>query len=346
LFSRKVLVRRVQTAVPLALAAALFVYAITPWLAGSSAARPPRTIVLYGFSILGECINRGVFPEFQREWRERTGQRVELVSAFAGSGTITNQILLGVPAHVALLSLELDAMKLADGGIVPPASWRTLPNGGVVNRTPFVILVRPGNPKGIRDFRDLGKPGVRVVHPDPLTSGGANWAIIAEYGSGFRRTSGGGANAGFEVLRGVWRNVVAQAASARAARTQYENGFGDALITYEQEAIYDRGRGQLKSDIVYPPSTIFSEHTLVRIDRNVSRADRALVDAFVQFLWSDRAQAAFSRYGFRSVNEERNAGFARIADGFRISDFGGWKRAKKEIIEGVWKARVLKELGK
>jgi sulfate/thiosulfate-binding protein len=344
-FRRRVFLSRVSQLVPAVLAGGLFVYAITPWLPGKDTARPPRTIVLYGFSILAESLNQGVFPEFQRGWQARTGERVELVSSFAGSGTVTNQILMGVPAQLALLSLELDAMKLAAGGVVADGSWRSLPHAGIVNRTPFVILVRPGNPKGIRDFRDLSAPGVRVVHPDPLTSGGANWAIVAEYGSGFR-TSGGSAQAGYEVLRGVWKNVVAQAASARAARTQFENGFGDALVTYEQEAVFDRARGKLHSDVVYPRSTILSEHTLVRIDRNISAADRPLIDEFIRFLWSPSAQTAFSRYGFRSVDEERNGGFSRIEDGFRVADFGGWKRAKKEIVDGIWKARVLKDLGK
>jgi sulfate/thiosulfate transport system substrate-binding protein len=344
-FRRRVLFRRIGVVLPVLAAAALLVYAVVPWLPLSRKARPPRTIVLYGFSILGDALNRGVFPEFQKDWRTRTGETVELISSFAGSGTVTNQILMGVPAEVALLSLELDALKLAAAGVVAKDSWKTLPHAGVVNRTPFVILVRRGNPRNIRDFRDLAAPGVRVVHPDPLTSGGANWAIVAEYGAGFR-TPGGGPRGGYDMLLGVWKNVVAQAASARAARTQFENGFGDALVTYEQEALFDRSRGKLKSDIVYPRSTVYSEHTLVRIERNIPRRDRDLVEAFVQYLWSDRAQAAFSKYGFRSVDEGRNAGFTRIEDGFGISDFGGWPRAKKEIVDGVWKARVLKELGK
>lgn len=344
MFRRQVFIRRVQLALPVVIGAALFAYAVVPWLPVSGSARPPRTVVLYGFSILGEALNRGVFPEFQREWKSRTGEHVELVSSFAGSGTVTNQILMGVPAQVALLSLELDAIKLAAAGVVPKDSWRSLPHRGVVNRTPFVILVRPGNPRKIRDYRDLTAPGVGIVHPDPLTSGGANWAIVSEYGAGLR-AEGGSAKAAYELLLGVWKNVVAQAASARAARTQYENGFGDALVTYEQEAIFDRGRGKLKSDIVYPRSTILSEHTVVRIDRNIPREDRDLVEAFVRFLWSDRAQEAFSKYGFRSVDERRNGGFTAIEDGFTIADFGGWPKAKKEIVDGVWKARVLKELG-
>jgi sulfate transport system substrate-binding protein len=311
-------------------------------------ARPPRTIVFYGFSILGDVIDHGVFPEFRRQWRERTGERVELVSSFAGSGTVTNQLILGVPAHLALLSLELDAYKLAEARVVAAESWRHLPSGGVVNRTPFIILVRPGNPKNIRDFADLARPGVRVVHPDPLTSGGANWAIVAEYGAG-ARGSADPVRAGHDLLLGVWKNVVAQAASARAARTQFENGFGDALITYEQEALWDRTRGRLKADVIYPRSTILSEHTLVRIDRNASSKDRDLLDAFVRFLWTEEAQRTFVKYGFRSVNEQLNHGnpaFGSIEDPFRISDLGGWKRAKKEIVDSIWKNQVLAELKK
>src|SRR4029077_5976943 len=138
----------------------------------------------------------------------------------------------------------------------------------------------------IRDFADLARPGVRIVHPDPQTSGGAIWAILAEYGAGERlRPAGGRA-----LLLGVWRNVVAQASSARAARTQFENGFGDALVTYEQEVVRDRARGRLKGEVISPRSTVLSEHTLVVVGRNVDPSERELIAALVEFLWSDEAQ--------------------------------------------------------
>jgi sulfate transport system substrate-binding protein len=302
--------------------------------------------VFYGFSILGETMNEGVFPAFEKVWTAEGGSPVEFISSFASSGTVTNQVLLGVPAELALLSLESDADRLSEGGVVADGSWRALPHGGVVNRTPFVILVRPGNPKKIRDFADLARPGVEVVHPDPLTSGGANWAIIAEYGAGMR-DSPGDPDAGRRLLAGIWGNVVAQASSARAARTQFEQGFGDALITYEQEAIWDRARGKLKADIVYPRRTILSEHTLVVVDRNTRPRDRPAVESFTRFLWSESGQRLFVEHGFRSVDEALNAAnpaFGRIEDPFLIADFGGWKRARREIVDGVWKEQVLKEL--
>ena len=333
--------------VPAIFLAALLGYAAWPWLPFTRAETTPPTIVFYGFSILADVCQEAIFPAFQKLWAAEGGGRVEFASSFGGSGTVTNQVIMGVPAQVALLSLESDADRLADAGVVPHDSWKRLPNAGVVNLTPFVILVRPGNPLGIRDFEDLGKPGVRIVHPDPMTSGGASWAIVAEYGSGARGAPGGEA-AGEKVLAGVWRNVVAQAASARAARTQFENGFGDALVTYEQEAIYDRSRGRLAADIAYPQRTILSEHTLVVIDRNVRPAERALVARFVEFLWSDEAQRLFVQYGFRSARPEldaANPAFGTIASPFRIADFGGWQRARRDIVDGIWKDRVMKELG-
>jgi sulfate transport system substrate-binding protein len=325
---------------------ALLSYAVWPWLPGVRR-EADRTVIVYGFSILADVMNDGVFPAFQAEWQSRTGEHVEFISSFAGSGTVTNQIVMGVPAHVAILSLELDAHRLVEEGKVQPNAWRVPGKGGVVNRTPFVILVRPGNPRGITGFADLARPGVGVVHPDPLTSGGAQWAILAEYGSALRRT--GRPDSAYAELAGTWGNVVAQASSARAARTQFESGFGDALITYEQEAIADLLRGELNGEIVYPRSTVLSEHLVVVIEENIRPEDRDLVSAFVSFLWSEPAQRIFVQHGFRSVDEALNAGnplLGRIDDPFTVEDFGGWARVKSEIVDGIWKARVLPELGR
>jgi sulfate/thiosulfate-binding protein len=331
--------------VPVLLLGALLLYALWPWLSLPGGRERPRTVIFYGFSILGEVMNESVLPAFARRWEERTGERVELITAFAGSGTVTNQLILGVPADLALLSLELDAERLAAAGVITPGSWRRLPEHGVVNRTPFVLLVRRGNPKGIRYFSDLARPGVGVVHPDPLTSGGANWALLAEYGSAARRAAAGGERAAGEAaLRGVWANVVAQSPSARGARTQFENGFGDVLVTYEQEVLKDLEKGTLDGEIVYPPSTVLSEHTLVIVEKNVAPEERELVRSLVEFLWSDPAQRLFVASGFRSVRKDLNRlnpAFGRIEDPFLVRDFGGWGRVKREIVDGIWRDRVL-----
>ncbi len=337
---------RLTALVPPFVLLSLGLYAVWPWLRLPGGAPPPRTLIVYGFSITGPAMNDGIFPAFQAHWLAQTGERVEFVGSFAGSGTITNQIIMGVPADLALLALELDAQRLVDAGILPGSTWRDLPHDGVLNRSPFVIAVRPGNPLGIGDFADLARPGVGVVHPDPLTSGAANWSILAEYGAAGRRQPAV-PGAGRAQLAGIWGNVVAQAASARAARTQFDNGFGDALITYEQDLWADSHAGTWAGTIVYPPSTILSEHTLVVLDRNIAPDERDLVDAFVAFLWSDAAQRRFADYGFRSVDPALNADrFPPIADPFTVADLGGWSVAHPQIIEAIWKDQVLPELNR
>lgn len=325
----------------LSLAALTFLFA--PWIPGLSGAKR-RTITLYGFSILGDVINRGVFPAFAQHWEAKTGEKVELVSAFAGSGTVTNQIRLGVPAQVAILSLELDAMALEKDGIISEESWKRLPHGGILNQTPFVILVRPGNPQQITDFASLSRPGVGVVHPDPLTSGGAQWALLAEYGSVIR--SGGSQQEALATLGAIWTNVVAQASSARSARTQFQGGFGDALITYEQELVAD---DRLEGQIVYPPCTVLSDHVVVVIERNIADSDRELLDGFVDFLWSKTAQEIFVAHGFRSLDPELNKSNPKlrpIARPFTVQDLGGWPKARQEIVEDVWRSQVMTKVGK
>jgi sulfate/thiosulfate transport system substrate-binding protein len=322
----------------------LLAYALWPWV--FPPAQPTRTVIVYGFSILGEVMNEGIFPAFAARWEVETGEQVEFISAFASSGTVTNQMIMGVPAEVAILSLELDALRLVEAGVVPGPTWRDLPHAGVVNRTPFIIIVRPGNPLNIQDFADLTRPGVGVVHPDPLTSGGAQWALLAEYGSVLM--TGGDLQQAFDQLLGIWKNVVAQAASARAVRTQFESGFGDALITYEQEVISDLLRGRAIGEIAYPVSTILSEHTVVLLEDNIPADDLPVVRAFLDYLWSDEAQRIFVAYGFRSVDESLNSlnpYFGEIVAPFTVAEMGGWVEAKKAIVDAIWKDKVLPELG-
>lgn len=332
--------------VPGTLVLGLLLFGFWPWLPFSSATAPRRTVVFYGFSILAEPIERSVFPEFRRLWHDKTGEQIELISSFGGSGTVTNQVIMGVPAELVMVAHEPDADRLARAGLVEHASWRSLPHHGIVNRTPIVILVRPGNPKQVRGFDDLARPGIGVVHPDPQTSGGASWAILAEYGAGLR--SGGPAE-GTRLLRGIWKNVVAQASSARSARTQFENGFGDALVTYEQDVLTVVAAGKAVPAIVYPRSTIMCEHLLLIVRRNVPRRDEPAVSALADFLWSETGQAMFVAGGFRSVEDAlnaRRADFGAITDPFFVDDLGGWPKARAEIIEGVWKKLVLPEIGR
>ena len=305
-----------------------------------------QTITVYGFSIMKEPLEKEIYPAFKSKWKREHGIDVDFVSSFAGSETITNQILQGAPAELAIVSIERDAERLREAGATT-VDWHKYPHGGIVNKTPFVILVRQGNPKGITDFADLGKPGIKVIHPDPVSSGGAQWSILAIYGSELKRSE---AETGkrdpvraLQALQAVWKNVISSPGSAREARTQFELGQGDALVTYELEGLAMKQAGAA-IDIVVPRSTIFSEHPVVLIDRELNANTRPLVEAFIRFLWTDEAQRAFVKYYFRSVtSDELNAEqtkFAAIAEPFDIEMFGGWGRAFPEVIENIFRDQV------
>lgn len=309
-------------------------------------------ITLYGFSIMKESLEKEIYPAFAAKWKREHGVDVHFTSSFAGSETVTNQIIQGVKAQIAILSIERDAQRLKDKGLVT-SDWRLLPQKGIVNRTPFVILVRKGNPKRINDFPDLAKPGIKLIHPDPISSGGAQWSILAIYGSELvksqKQTGEADHARALQTLQAIWRNVISTPASAREARTTFELGNGDALVTYELDGLLmKQNNSKVDAEIVIPEATISSEHPAVVIDRNVSASERPVIDAFMQYLWSDDAQRAFVKYHFRSSTTEafdkENQELATIKMPFTVNDplFGGWDKAYPEVIEGVFRDLVQK----
>ena len=323
-------------------------------LAASCLPTPPGesgdiTITLYGFSIMKESLEKAIFPGFIAKWKQQRGQTVQFQSSFAGSETVTNQILRGAPAEIAILSIERDVQRLQKDGFVT-ADWRSLPAKGIVNKTPFVIIVRQGNPKGIRDFSDLAKPGIRLIHPDPMSSGGAQWSILAIYGSELQKSATKREEAdkpkALQTLRAIWKNVISTPGSAREARTTFELGNGDALITYELEALLMK-EAKEPIEVVVPQSTIFSEHPAVVIDKNITAAKREVIDAFMQYLWSDEGQDAFVKFHFySSANDalnQANTQFGHIEMPFTIEYFGGWDKAYPEVIEGVFRDQVQRK---
>jgi sulfate/thiosulfate-binding protein len=307
------------------------------------------TITLYGFSIMKESLEKAIFPGFTAKWKQQHGQTVQFQSSFAGSETVTNQILRGAPAEIAILSIERDVQRLQKDGFVT-ADWHSLPGKGIVNKTPFVIIVRQGNPKGIHDFSDLAKPGIRLIHPDPISSGGAQWSILAIYGSELKKSATKPEDAdkpkALQILRAVWKNVISTPGSAREARTTFELGNGDALITYELEALLMK-EANAPIEVVVPQSTIFSEHPAVVIDKNITAAKRPIVDAFMQYLWSDEAQQEFVKFHFYSSTNDAfnqaNTQFGHIEMPFTIEYFNGWDKAYPEVIEGIFRDQVQRK---
>ena len=294
-----------------------------------------------------EVLENAIYPSFIAKWKQEHGQDIRFTSSFAGSETVTNQIIQGVPAEIAILSIDRDAQRLKEKGFVT-SDWHQLPYKGIINKTPFVILVKGGNPKNIHDFPDLAKPGVKIIHPDPVSSGGAQWSILAIYGSELikseKQTGEKDQARALQMLEAIWKNVFVTPASAREARTTFELGNGDALVTYQLDGLLMK-ENKKPVEIIMPQATILSEHPVVVIDRNVKSDKRQIVDAFVQYLWSDEAQKAFVKYHFYSVTKnelnDANAEFGHIEMPFTIDYFGGWDRAYPDVIEKIFKDRVL-----
>jgi sulfate transport system substrate-binding protein len=300
----------------------------------------PRVVVLYGFSTLEEVIRDGIAPAFRELWLDRHGEQVEFVTTFASSGEIIDQLISRYPAEIAIVPSELDAHRLP----VSWRSWRELPRGGIIARTPLVIIVRPGNPRGIRDWSDLGREGIEVVHPDPATSGLGLLALLAEAGS--PHSSSGEEEA--RRLLGIWSNVIARPPSARSAYQIFESGTGDALVAYEHEILPHGRRGALDADVVYPSRTFLAEPVVALIEKNITDRQRPLILAFADFLLSEDAVRIFEAHGFRPVEvapDRSRHDWSDLEAVLTLDDFGGAVEARRSIIDGIWKESVLPALG-
>lgn len=297
------------------------------------------TITLYGFSVKGEVFEERIIPAFKDMWKEKTGETVQFETSFAGSGKITNQVLNGAPAEVMVLSTEWDALQLKKAGMVK-TDWNTFPFNGTVSTTPWVILAREGNPKGVIDLYDLADDGIELIHADPLTSGGACWSIFSLYGSELRRMNGSSEEeakgSARDLVKEVADNVISWQSSARNALSQYAMGYGDCLLTYENDAKLSITTGE-DLEIIYPRSTIFSEHKVVLVDENSDAKERELIQGFIDFLFTDEVQGYMVEYHFRSVIEDLNDGQVVIEDPFTVEYLGGWEKAREELIEGVFR---------
>lgn len=294
----------------------------------------PRTLVVYCFTGMQEVMERGMFPAFQGYWEKEQGEHVEFIPTFAGSGTIVDKIISRFPAEVAILSSPIDAIRLSERVLVPAKSWEGLPNGGVFSRSPMIMIVREGNPLVITDFSDLRNPGMEVIHPDPISSGAGQWALLAIYGSALKAS--GDSLEALKCVERIWRNVVDRPASTRDAVQQFIGGAGDVLITYEANLQGNAERDQIPGQLIYPQSTMVSEHIVLPINKNIRRGQKELVDAFIQFLWSDKAQYILTTYGFNSVLDTLDhiqPASGHIHDAFTLDSLGGPRRVKRSIVE-------------
>ena len=266
-----------------------------------------------------------LIPGFQKT---QAGQGVEFSQSYGSSGDQSRAVQNGLAADVVTLALEPDMTKLVDAGLVA-GDWDAGPTKGMVTRSVVVFVTRKGNPEHIKTWDDLVRPGVEVITPNPFTSGGARWNIMAGYGA--QRDQGRTHEQAVAYLEQLFRNVPVQDKSAREALQTFIGGKGDVMLAYENEAITAQQKEQ-PVDYVVPDRTILIENPIAVASK---ARNAAAATAFVDYLASAEAQQLFADKGYRPVNPRvaATAGFPEPAGLFTIQDLGGWADVTKRFFD-------------
>jgi sulfate transport system substrate-binding protein len=274
-----------------------------------------------------------IIPLFQAHWKEKTGQKVIFEESYQGSGAQSRAVVEGFEADVVALSLEADVTRIEKAGLITH-DWRSKPFGGMVSTSVVAFAVREGNPKNIHDWADLTQPDLEILTPNPKTSGGAMWNVLALYGAARRgHVEGFSADekGAQDFLLAVLQNVSVMDKAARESITNFEKGVGDVAITYENEVLVGQQAG-VNYELVLPTSTIRIDNPAAVVDTYVDKhGTREVAEAFADFLFTKEAQEVFAKHGLRSPDEEVAASTADqyppIEDVFTIDEFGGWSEA-------------------
>jgi sulfate transport system substrate-binding protein len=318
--------------VVLALASAVAL-AVFPRASTASPASGPVELTLVSYAVAKPLFAK-VIPEFQKAWREQTGQEVRFKESYGPSGAQTRSILGGLEADVYATNLQTLIPPLVEAGIVKAGWEMRLPSGASPASSVIAIIVRPGNPKRIQTWQDLAVPGVEIVAINPKTSGNARWGVLAGYGAVLREKDAKGAEAWVQALV---RNTKTLASGGREATDAFvKNGVGDALLTFENEALFAAKATGEAVEYVVPPANVRTDFPVVVVDRVVDRkGTRAVAEAFAKFLFSPKAQALYADAGYRPSDPaaaKAGAGrFREVPKLFTVDDVGGWPKIDRAL---------------
>jgi sulfate/thiosulfate transport system substrate-binding protein len=271
---------------------------------------------------------------FAKEWQARTGDAVVVKQSHGGSGKQARAVIDGLEADVVTLALAYDVDAVAKAGLLPADWQKRLPQNASPYTSTIVFLVRKGNPKGIRDWSDLVKPGVQVITPNPKTSGGARWNYLAAWAWALDRNPGDEAKAR-EFVKALYRNVPVLDSGARGSTTTFvERGMGDVLLAWENEAflaVERLGKGQF--EIVVPTLSILAEPPVAVVEKNVARHGTAAVaKAYLEFLYGPAGQEIAAQNFYRprdaKVAARHGARFPKVKLVTIDGVFGGWQKAQ------------------
>ncbi len=313
-----------------------------------------KTLILGAYTAPREAF-REINEKFKRQWKEARKEEIDIQESYLASGAQSRAVVDGFPADVVVLSLETDVDRIAKAGLITQP-WRKGPSGGILTHSIVALAVRQGNPKKIQDWADLLQPGLQVLTPNPKTSGGAQWNILAAFGAALRGKVQGFAANGEDAekfLERLLSQVMAMDKGARESILTFEKGLGDVAISYENEILVGQEKGLgYPYEMVVPTATILIESPVAVVDKNVEKHhNRQLAESYVDYLFSEGAQKIFAQYGFRPVHpkvqKEFSGKFAEVKDLFTIRDFGGWELAAKEFFgeQGIFNL-VLEKIQK
>ncbi|GJD47350.1 Sulfate adenylyltransferase subunit 1 [Methylobacterium crusticola] len=296
---------------------------------------------------------RAIDAAFAKAWKEKTGEAVTVRASHGGSGAQARSVIDGLPADVVTLALASDIDAIAARSNKIPADWqKRLPHNSTPYTSTIVFLVRKGNPKGVRDWDDLVKPGIQVITPNPKTSGGARWNYLAAYAYALSKNANDDAKAR-DFVTALLKNVPVLDTGARGATTTFvQRGLGDVLIAWENEAfLADEEFGKGKFDIVVPSLSILAEPPVALVDGNVDqKGTRRQAEAYLQFLYTPEAQRLIAKNYYRPRDEaaaakEDLARFPKLKLVTIDDTFGGWAKAQKThfddggVFDAILKAR-------
>lgn len=273
---------------------------------------------------------------FAKHWKTQTGETVTIQQSHGGAGKQARAVIDGLAADVVTLALAYDIDAIAEKAKLIPTDWqKRLPNNSSPYTSTIVFLVRKGNPKGIKDWDDLVKPGVSVITPNPKTSGGARWNYLAAWGYVLKQPGGDEAEARDFVAR-LYKNVAVLDSGARGSTTTFaERGIGDVFISWENEAfLATKELGPDKFEIVVPSLSILAEPPVTVIDKVVDKkGTRKVAEAYLQYLYSEEGQNLAGKHFYRPRDPQVAAKYAdqfSKVNLFTIDEvFGGWQTAQK-----------------
>lgn len=272
---------------------------------------------------------------FSNHWKKQTGETLNIKASHGGSGKQARAVIDGLEADVVTLALAYDVDAIAQKGLIAPNWIKRLPDNSAPYTSTIVFLVRKWNPKNIRDWNDLAKPGVEVITPNPKTSGGARWNFLAAWGYALKQP-GGTEQSARELVTRIYKNAKVLDSGARGSTTTFvERGIGDVLIAWENEAYLSvKELGPDKFDIVTPSISILAEPSVAVVDKVVDkRGTRKVATAYLEYLYSPIGQEIAARHYYRPRSKEVAARYANQFAKVKLFTvdqvFGGWEKAQK-----------------